>query len=201
MKDYSEVIRDVRKRIVGRLATDDGELQLLGAMIEAFGGGDHVEIGVLFGGTMMFAAGVLKEMGKNPVVVGIDPLNGYYIDNKDFGNEVDPITQLPITPRVCMDNLNNYDYDNFMLCVTKSDPFPVDGEFDTALIDGDHWGDAPFRDFENLNKFVKKAIMFDNFDSRHGDIVLAVEKALKMGWHVWSVSTSGVVIVRDDENN
>jgi hypothetical protein len=186
------LIEDIKKNMIGRIATDDEELRLLAQMIDTFCDGNHLEIGVLHGGTMVLAG---KLIGG--AVIGIDPFDGYYMDNEDKACAVDPITKVPVTPAVCMRNLDSFGINNYMLCCVKSDPFPIEGEFDTAFIDGDHWGNTPYKDWLNVSKRTKRAIMLDNCDPEHPDVEYVLNHA--DGWKVWKQSKKGVVLVKEDE--
>jgi len=192
-----DIIKEVKDRITGRVATDDEELELLLDMVNVFGGGNHLEIGVLFGGTMAMVGLLLREIGGKSMVYGIDPLDGYYTGNATYGSSTDPDTGLPIDAKTCLSNLDKFDIDYF-LAVTKSNPFPfTDVTFDTAFIDGDHWGDMPYIDFKHASAYTRNAIMFDNYDDGHKDVQLAVAKILAEGdWDIWKKSKIGVVLTR-----
>jgi hypothetical protein len=200
MENHKELLADIRARMVGRLATEDEEMLLLGEMIYTFGGGNHLEIGVLFGGSLLFAGAVLNQMGsidEDPLVVGIDPLDGYYKGHPDYGNELDPCTGLRVDPETVLNNLDLNAFSNYLLCCVKSDPFPFVGmDFDTVFIDGDHEGDIPYRDFQNVKDITGSAIMFDNYDGEHPGVIDAVLNAQNEGWRIWRATNHGVVIVR-----
>lgn len=51
----------------------------------------HMEIGVLFGGSLLAKLAVLSRHGIGQTVLGVDPFEGYY------GEEVDPLSKLPVT--------------------------------------------------------------------------------------------------------
>ena len=193
------IIETVRQNITGRIATEDSELELLIEMIKTFGGGDHLEIGVLHGGTVAIAGLALKEINTDAFVYCIDPMDGYYKDNELYGCAVDPITTVPITPHLFFDNMEKFDIDNVFLFQTKSVPFPIkDKGFDTAFIDGDHWGDTPYKDLMSAGWFTKKAMMVDNYDPEHPDVMSAVNDYILIGmWKIWKTSNHGVVLVRD----
>jgi len=203
MASHKEILDDIKARMVGRIATEDDEMLLLGDMIQTLGGGNHLEIGVLFGGSLVFAGSLLNQMGSiddDPLVVGIDPLDGYYKGHPDYGNELDPCTGLKVDPETVLNNLDLLTFSNYLLCCVKSDPFPFVGmDFDTVFIDGDHEGYMPYRDFRNV-KDIAKAIMFDNFDGAHHEVMLAVALALREGWRTWKKTEHGIVIVRQNDN-
>jgi hypothetical protein len=63
----------------------------------------------------------------------------------------------------------------------KSHPWPEELEditFATAYIDGDHKGDAPWNDFENLRGRTFGYIGTDNFEEEYPDVVAAMLKAI-----------------------
>ena len=185
------LIEEIKTNMVGRIATCDEELELLADMIRNFCKESHLEIGVLHGGTMILAGKLIDG-----TVTGIDPFDGYYMDNEVYRSKVDPISGVPITPQICMDNLDKFDI-NYMLCCVKSDPFPIEGEFDTAFIDGDHYGNVPYKDWLNVSKRTRHAIMFDNYDDEHGAVVDAVNQVT--GWSEWKRTKHGIVFVKEDK--
>lgn len=193
---YKE-IADIRKNIVGRVATEDEELELLCQMVLARGKNTHLEIGVLFGGSLALAGRALHEVNPNGLVVGIDPLDGYYIGKEHIENINDPITNIPVDVNTCLSNLDNLCPCEYLLCQTKSNPFPLaEIYFDTVFIDGDHEGDAPYQDFLNVC-YRTNTIMFDNVDGEHGAVVDAVAKILARGdWCCWGQTRHGIVITR-----
>jgi hypothetical protein len=94
-------------------------------------------------------------------------------------SETDPLTKLDVNKEVVMENLHKFGVSDMVELVTeKSYPFPLkDRTFTTVFIDGDHWGMAPIRDWENARKITTERVIFDNHDDKFPAIIDACEKA------------------------
>ena len=111
------------------------------------GPGDYVEIGTAFGASAILAA-LTKRVFQIPGEI-------YCIDN--FAKE-------KLSPEIVVRNARHFGVDNMIhICVANSHPWPLgDKKFVFGLIDGDHAGSMPARDFINMNKRVTNYIMFDD---------------------------------------
>lgn len=159
LKLHGEVSRGIKGRVACRRA-------VCGVIAEIVTncGGDHTEIGTLFGGTAIIA-GRMKKTGK---VYIIDPLSGYY------GAKVDPISRLKPDRELLEANLKHWNVINksvIVEAVSNPWPLPEDMCFDTALIDGDHSFGGAMLDWNNLKGWVNRYIMFDNVDTEHPGVV------------------------------
>lgn len=121
--------------------------------------GDHVEIGCLYGGTLVLTA-MFKPKGH---IYGIDPLDQYgYYGSHDWpsGKDIWPAS------RMLRENIRLFGYEHRITHIDKfSDPWPNELEgmrFDTAFIDGDHTTIGAYKDFLNLRNRVNRYIIWDD---------------------------------------
>ena len=153
--------------MVGRIAVTEERWNRVKGFIEPYGG-DHVEIGTLWGGTAVLTA-LEKSAG---YVYTIDPLtdNGYYggVDIK--------LGKRP-TAEDIQYNFQRFDVRRLVTHVDDwSNPWPLeDQKFDTAFIDGNHsWGGV-LQDFLNLKDIVLCKIIIDDYgDPNWPDTSMAV---------------------------
>jgi len=165
-----EIEATIHQRIWGRIASEQDNAAIMAcfAAIE----GDHLEIGTLHGGTAILVALIKRELKLDGKVVCIDPLDGYYAGTK-FHNDTDPITSVPISADVLYDNISRFDLlDRIEIIQHKSDPFPLKNRrFASAYIDGDHWGNVPTVDWQNVNRITDRYVIFDNCDKEHPSVL------------------------------
>jgi len=175
-KDIRNIISNIHKNIIGRIADLDDNVFQLACLIASEEDGDHLEIGVLHGGTAILIALLKKELGHKGIVYCIDPLDGYYKDTvHDY--VVDPVSFVPVSLDVLVKNIYSFDVEKEIIILKcKSIPWPSvlnDKTFSTAFIDGDHWGDAPTTDWENVHKLTTGTVIFDNYDHLHPAVIAA----------------------------
>lgn len=129
----------------------------------------YVEIGVLWGGSLIEAA--LAE--PNLRCWGIDPFDGYY-GGRDLydGNE----WRVPNIDDV-VDNLKAAGVeDRVELVWAYSNPFPLPGmQFDVGLIDGDHSIEAVKQDWESLSKCCAVVLLHDADDPAIAEFLTTLE--------------------------
>ena len=179
-----DVVKRVRSEMTGRIADEQNNVMYLLEIVKRAGNGNYLEIGVLHGGTLC-AAGLWKqELNQRGQCVGIDPLDGYYMDYIDTpkrGCKVDPITRLPVAEDIVKENIKKFGLSRRCKIIkSKSNPLPDKAagmEFSVTYIDGDHWGDAPYVDFENVKDITTGYIIFDNYDEKHPDVMGACHRA------------------------
>ena len=162
-------------KLTGRLAGKPHDYGILSQAFYNVGFGNFLEIGALFGGAALVLGEVAKYFGADFHIYIVDPLDGYY----GKGN-IDPVKKIIPTKDVLEKNLNTLGLGGrYTIFDRPSYPFPIDGvEFSVSYIDGDHWGDMPYKDFLSIKDVTKGYVVFDNYDSKHTDVVKAVEKAL-----------------------
>jgi len=167
--ELSNIVEIVKRDITGRIADEQNNtLYMLETLIMA-GGGDHLEIGTLFGGSAIAAALTKQRYKLEGDIYCIDPLDGYY------GTGVKDQCDLVPSVEIFMKNLRDFKVEGIVYGVPeKSHPFPnvlARNTFTTAYIDGDHWGTGPMNDWWNVKDRVKNFVVFDNADVRHPAIL------------------------------
>jgi len=179
-KKIRDIIADIHKGIIGRLAELDDNVFQLACAVASEKDGDHLEIGALHGGSAILIALLKKEMGHKGKVYCIDPLDGYY---KNTAHEcpVDPVTFLPVSLEILVQNIRIFSMEKqIIILITKSIPWPnklKDKIFTTAFIDGDHWHGTPMADWKNVSKRTSGTVIFDNYDKDHPSVLSAGEMA------------------------
>jgi len=175
-----EIAENVVKNIEGRAADGGISLPFVASMVAAAPDGDHVEIGALFGASAITAALMKKELGHKGKVYCIDPYDVEERAKYVHASTPDVQEQLSGNPEILVANAKKFGVE-IELIQEYSDPWPKvleDRTFVTAYVDGDHLGDIPWKDFENLRGKVTDYIAFDNFEEEYPDVVAAVVKAL-----------------------
>ena len=115
--------------------------------------GDYIEIGSAFGYSAVLAA---TAMGKRPgTVYCIDPFIG--VNNLDGAD---------IALEAFWSNIHSFGLEQRVVAFCQHNPpFPVAIHhhlFSVGLIDGNHDGDAPLKDFIELDSRVTDYLLFDN---------------------------------------
>jgi len=187
LKPIHEIVEEVENNIVGRLANKVGNERidntetLLKYVLKA-GGGNHLEIGTLFGGSAIAVALLKNYYGQSGIVICIDPLNGYYVKYSGHG---DDMSGFPVSPEALFENIEKFGVGNRIAVIgADSQEVKLSGiEFTTAYIDGDHQDDVPFKDWNMCKDTVSRYIVFDNCDEKHPDVQFACGKAAdEYGW-------------------
>lgn len=151
--------------MTGRIAMLRSEGECLATYLLKAGGGDHLEIGTLWGGSAILAARALMLGNLPGAVYTLDPMDTGYWSGGDPGvSGITPteeilrrnIQLLGVGDRVEIIKSASYDW----LPKRKK-------KFVTALIDGDHQYESVLRDFELTVPLVEKYILMHDFDGRH----------------------------------
>jgi len=174
-----DIVYHVEQEIIGRVANKvgsrrTGSIETLLRFVAKSGQGNHLEIGTLFGGSAIPVAILKKKLLLPGMVICIDPLDGYYNQEKDIqsGHRVNPYNLFK--------NINHFGLGNRILVMkSKSVPCPkfVDIGFSTAYIDGDHENGVPLHDWKCVRDKVSKFVIFDNCDKNHPEVREACMKA------------------------
>lgn len=175
----AEVAKEIVENIEGRAADNGISLIWLGSMVAAAGDGDHVDIGTLFGASAIEAALVKKRLGLKGKVYCIDP----YEPRDNIATNLPDNMPKEGDPETLMRNAEKFGVE-LTLIQKRSYPWPdelKDAVFATAYIDGDHLGDTPWNDFQNVQSRTTHYIGFDNFEETYGDVIRAVQKAVDTG--------------------
>jgi len=183
MKSPQEIIDFVHDNIDGRMCDEYNNVHYLANFIFNADGGNYLEIGSLFGGTAIVASLVMQDLELEGEVYAIDPFDGYYIGTKNerstlVGAQVDPHTRKAVTLERAQANAEKMGAKvNFIKGKSSLQTVP-DVRFSVVYIDGDHWNDAPWKDWLLVKDKCDKFIIFDNCDTGHP----AVESAVRNAW-------------------
>ena len=166
----------------------------------------HVEIGTMFGGSVLAKLDVLQMLEKDHRVVAIDPLEGYY----DRGP--DPETGLPVDEPTFWANVVRFGFsaDRVHLAKCRSDDpaarQAVAGRrVLTLFIDGDHSYEGVRSDWLTFGPTVAPDgyVIFDDYDerawpevTRYVDELMA---SLPEGWRKLGVIDTALIIQRHGE--
>lgn len=154
----------VRDNIFGEFTMMNRDADII-ATVVGISPGDHIEVGVLHGGSAILAAyakGIYRCPGH---IYGIDPFPGYVP------------TRIPVPPpptyQAAMNNVELHDMENrITLFEGYHPPLPAELEshtFASAFIDGEHSFRACMEDWMNLKDRVKGFIIFhDVHNPKHG---------------------------------
>ena len=171
-----EIVQYVDDNIVGRLANKSGDFRLdnvdtLLRFVAEAGGGNHLEIGTLFGGSAIAVALLKEELSQSGIIVCIDPLDGYY-GGADLSGA-------PAIVETLFRNIELFNVGNRILVMQAYSQMCIDMgmSFSTAYIDGDHENDTPLRDWMYVKDIVSKYVIFDNHQIRYPDVRIACRVA------------------------
>ncbi len=143
------------------------------------GDGDHVDIGSLYGASAIGVALMKKETGQEGDVYCIDPYDNEKRDQTVHA--AGPIEgEVSASAEALLANAEHFEVE-LKLLQTVSDPWPEelkDNTFVSAYIDGDHVGDSPIKDFENLRGRVTGYIGTDNYEEEYPDVVKSMLYAM-----------------------
>ena len=176
-KSIRDIVNHVSNNIFGRLANKFGDKELdnvdkLLEYIQIAGGGNHLEIGTLYGGSAIAVALLKEELDQDGMVVCIDPLDGYY-------SKPDDISGVPINPATLFKNIDKFHVGNRILVMntfSQSCHF-LDMQFSTAYIDGNHEDGVPLHDWNLVKDMVNRFVIFDNCSAYHPDVMEACKIA------------------------
>lgn len=186
---------DFKSKLIGRIAGEAHDYGIIAQCIYNSVGKDfkanYLEIGTLFGGSLVLMALMMKEFGIKGKCVAIDPLDGYY----GKGNR-DPVVPLVPSVDIVMENARKLGVQDMVEVIPKSSyPFPEEAKkytYAVSFIDGDHWGDMPWKDFLSVKDITTHYIVFDNYDRSHPSVVKAcIQASLEDEWmpvHISSIS-------------
>jgi len=176
MATINQIVKRVEENIIGRVANRIGSRRTLNTetileFVEKAGGGNHLEIGTLFGGSAIAVALLLQKLNFPGMVVCVDPLDGFYNDgSRGF---IDNQSGKPVTPKTLFENIEKFGVGQRVLVMqAKSVPCPnfIGMSFSTAYIDGEHRFGVPMKDWICVKDIVTRFVMFDNYADTHPDV-------------------------------
>ncbi len=184
-QDLKQITNLVKRDIKGRVANlrykeDTNNVEVVMEYALRAGGGNHLEIGTLFGGSAIAVALAKKKYNQPGMVVCVDPLNGYYQERWPEPSMVDKHSGVAVTPTTLFRNIETFGVgDRVLVLRSKSDAIAnlVDMKFTTAYIDGDHWGIEPLNDWNLVRNIVSRYVIFDNHDETYEGVEIACAAA------------------------
>lgn len=165
----------------GRAADSGMSLPFVGSMVYLAGSGNHIDIGTLYGASAIMAAMVKKKFNLEGTVYAVDPYDPV-ARQAQAAAQPGMAGNLSATPEEFLKNAKEFDVeDRIKLIQKRSHPWPEelkDVVFASAYIDGEHVGETPWNDFENLRGRVTHYIGCDNYEEEYPDVVEAIIKAM-----------------------
>jgi len=172
-----EKILKIEDGIEGRLAGDIEDYVLLYFSIQAAAmklKGQKtklLEIGVLFGASLIISRLALDDIGDKREIIGIDPLDGYYLhDDSGRSSQIDGATKLKIHKERVQKNLNTHACENIRIIQKLSQSSEARKILNQEtlfylFIDGDHTFDGFQKDLENYfpRLQIGGIVAIDNF--------------------------------------
>lgn len=163
----------------------------------------HVEIGVLFGGSILAKLSILRSLNKKQTVIAIDPFVGYY------ENPEDPVTGIEVTEQNFRKNIQKFGFDNEMLQIIKKystdegvKPLLSQYKIISLMIDGDHTYSGIQKDWEMYSSLVQSGgyVVFDDFeDPGWPDVTRFVNELIDsrpQGWEVLGKLDTTLILKR-----
>lgn len=203
------IVSFVEKTITGRMAnklrsTRTNDVEILLDFVEEAGGGNHLEIGTLFGGSAISVAIMKEILFHSGIVLCIDPLDGYYPQYAKREDKKDSCGEL-VVPEVLFKNIFNFGVSHRIAVMQtySTDIIELPFEFSTAYIDGDHTHGVPELDWNLVKDKVSHFVIFDNYDDLHPDVSKACEVANNDPDWICVYKDNMVYVVEriNDENN
>ncbi len=145
----------VERNVFGQLTMSDEDGFIL-ATIMGMCAGDHLEIGVLHGGSAILSAYAKKLLGQEGDIYGVDPFPGWIPERTP--------KPPPPTLEAAERNVSLHDHDDRVFLYQGYHP-PLPPElrnmrFASAFIDGEHTFFSVLADWENIKDKVYGIIMF-----------------------------------------
>ena len=151
----------------------------------------HVEIGVLFGGSILAKLSVLKRLNVEQTIVAIDPFEGFY------GEAKDPLTELKVSEDILLRNIEKFGFDPHMVRIVKrrsTDPQVkhVLSEYKviSLMIDGDHTYAEVRGDWESYSDLLQIGgrVIFDDYEEpAHPDVTTFVNELIEQKSPQWEI--------------
>lgn len=149
----------------------------------------HLEIGVLFGGSIIAKAKILNKGKSKHTLIAIDPFHGYY------GENIDPLSGVKVSKSVFKRNLRIFGLDQNNIIII--DKFSSNKDILTSIstfkvisimIDGDHSFQGVKSDWEMYTPLLLKGgyLLIDNYrDPRWPEVTKCVDEKLVKEKNKW----------------
>jgi hypothetical protein len=180
---------NIKSNITGQIVMDCHDASVLSKYV-AKCTGDYLEIGTLYGGSMVVAGLVKDFLGLGGKLYAVDPMDGYYGD-------LDTDLNIFPTDSHFWDNMDRFGFaDRVELIKSSSIPWPVppDVKPEITFIDGDHSYEFVKSDLENAARITSRYILVH--DSDQDDIAEAVNDARIPMWYVLEAHDRMIVLER-----
>lgn len=166
----------INAKITGHICMYEDEAELLAKSIYMAGDGDHLEIGSMWGGSAILAALVKKHYKLSGQVMCIEPFRDADCSPGFPGGHA--------TQEIFFKNMKIMGVKNLVsLYYGYSCPFPFGKcKFASAFVDGDHSGDWPLIDWQNVSQVASTVIYHDLYPHEPG--VMQAVNAIRSnpGW-------------------
>lgn len=177
----SDLYEYITERIFGRIAMNLEDAKILINHVERAGAGDYLEIGALYGGSLILVGLARKELGLEGLLYAIDPMNGYY--GRKEGST-----------RPCAEYLfYNAELfglkDSVRLIKAKSHPWPLPEDVNPVitLIDGDHRIRAASHDGHNALRVTGKFALFHDYNDPNVARAASAAIAANKDWRLANI--------------
>lgn len=210
VREIVDILGHFERRMTGRIAGDVDD-HILNYFMRRFSvqlavGGRfanpaQLEIGTLFGGSLLMTLAAIRDSGLPVTAVCIDPLDGYYRSaNGAYSSKVDIMTGLPVTRKIVEKNviragfsLSNVD---IIQCYSSADEAverAAQYEILSLWLDGDHSYEGIRADWQTYSPLVVASgfVLIDNYhDSFWPGVTEFVDGYLLPNLAGWSVACS-----------
>jgi hypothetical protein len=181
-KELDEAVAEynrVTENIVGRIPGDVHDLVLnyftRKKAAESFPGPEYsqMEIGVLFGGSLILGMHANQSSRSPNHVVAIDPLDGYYMSDPVKARKIDKISNQPVDRRTLEQNLINFGIAQSRLAIhqllstsKECENLCSDLKLSFLFIDGDHSYEGIENDWTKFSRLVvdEGYVVIDNLN-------------------------------------
>ena len=185
----ASLYEEITSKMTGRFAMQQEDAELIERVIIAAGDGDYLEIGALYGGSVILAALVKQINGIKGDSYTIDPMIGYY-GGKDPGSGYVP------SAAILQSNADLFGV-AIRLIKAKSHPYPAeDIAANVILIDGDHSAEACYIDWLNASKHSSKFVLFHDYHDEN--IKALVDGIVSDDWTLQETTHKMAVMVGNE---
>jgi len=177
------IIQQVTNNLNGRFINPDNSVKQLLEVVARAGDGNYLEIGVMHGGSLCAVALLKKALGHTGICIGVDPLDGYYIDVT--GQTIDPKSGVPVERETVQDNIERFDLDNVALIPVRSQLYTTNKRFTVTYIDGEHTQEAVYGDWERFKGNTTHFVSFHDYMNIKGVTRACRQAELDPEWDLY----------------
>lgn len=162
-----KIYSQVKTEMIGRPGINEEEAELLMKTIWLAGSGDYIEIGTLWGGSIVIAALIYRKYSLNGRLFTIDPMNTLYWGSGDPSADF-----MSVNLESLLENLRHFNLMNTVVLIqadSKTCPLPSI-QPNIIFIDGDHSFDGVTADWKYAADTSKKYILLHDYENGHSGI-------------------------------